>query len=318
MISYILLFVILSSVMVSYLVLAKKMGLIDNPNERSSHKKPTVRGGGVIFPIAVVAWAFFFEHGDWYFVLAVILIGLIGFLDDRYTLSPLPRFIIQSLGVFLIMLELDLLSMTFIYIVIAFILMTGWLNTFNFMDGINGITVLYTLVVLFGVYLFREEVMSFSLSLFYTLVIALSIFGFLNVRINAVAFAGDVGSLSMGLILAYLVSSLIISTGRWEFILLVSVYGVDSVLTITHRILKKENIFEAHRSHLYQFMANECKWGHIPVAVFYSTIQVLIIIGLRWLNIDLWKLYSIFVLLLLVAGYMLSKSIIIKMLSNNN
>ena len=310
--SYIILFLILLGLMVSYLVLAKKLGIIDKPNERSSHEKPTVRGGGIIFPVAVLAWALLFDHGDWYFVSAVILMGIIGFLDDRYSLSQLTRLIIQSLGVLLVLVELSLLAQTLFYAGIAFILITGWLNTFNFMDGINGISVLYAGSVLTGVYIFRDAIPDIQLSLIYALGLSLVVFGWLNVRKNALAFAGDVGSLSMGLILAYFVSSLIINTSRWEFIIFFSVYGVDSVLTIMHRIKNGENIFEAHRSHLYQYLANEMKWSHLIVAFIYSLIQFIIIVGVYLIDKDKWTLYSVSILTILTITYASSKAYILK------
>ena len=310
--SYIILFLILSGLMVSYLVLAKKLGIIDKPNERSSHEKPTLRGGGIIFPVAVLAWALLFDHGDWYFVSAVILMGIIGFLDDRYSLSQLPRLIIQSLGVLLVLVELGLLAQTLFYTGIAFILITGWLNTFNFMDGINGISVLYAGSILTGMYLFRDAIPDVQLSLIYAVGLSLVVFGWFNVRKNALAFAGDVGSLSMGLILAYFLSSLIISTGRWEFILFFSVYGVDSVLTIMHRIKNGENIFEAHRSHLYQYLANEMKWSHLVVAFIYSLFQLIVIVGLFFIDKDKWTLYSGSILTILTIIYASSKTYILK------
>lgn len=314
MMSYIFLFMALSGLMVGYIVLAKKMGIIDNPNERSSHKKPTVRGGGVIFPIAVLLWAFIFDHADWYFVSAVILMGIIGFLDDRYSLSQLPRLVIQSLGVLLILLEVGLLTLSIFYAAIAFILFIGWLNTFNFMDGINGISVLYAISVLIGVYLFKDTIPDIQLPLIYTVGLSLIVFGWFNVRKNALAFAGDVGSLSMGLILAYFVSVLILTSGRWEFILFFSVYGIDSVLTIFHRLIKKENIFEAHRSHLYQYLANEMKWSHLRVSLLYSLLQLTIIIGLFFLENEFGTLYVISVLLMLSLVYILAKRKILQMI----
>lgn len=308
--SYIILFIALFGVMVGYIYLAKRIGIIDKPNERSSHKKPTVRGAGVIFPVAVLLWFFIFEYSDWYFVSAVTLMGMIGFLDDRYSLSQFPRLIIQSLGVLLVLLEMGLLSLPFFYTGISFILITGWLNTFNFMDGINGISVLYAGSVLIGVYLFKDAIPDIQLSLIFTVGLSLIVFGWLNVRKNALAFAGDVGSLSLGLILAYFVSMLIISTGNWEFIILLSVYGVDSVLTIFLRLLKKENIFEAHRSHLYQYLANEVGLSHIIVSIIYATIQLLIIIALYYLDSEHWKMYSTIILVVLVFSYIGVKKII--------
>ena len=139
--SYIILLMTISGVMLGYLVLSKSLGIIDKPNKRSSHIKPTVRGGGIIFPVTVVLWALLFDHGDWYFVTAATFMGIIGFLDDCYSLSQLPRFFIQSLGVLLLLLEMGLLTVSNFYAGIAFILITGWLNTFNFMDGMDGISV---------------------------------------------------------------------------------------------------------------------------------------------------------------------------------
>jgi len=309
--SYIILFLALSGVMTGYIVLAKKIGIIDKPNERSSHNKPTVRGGGVIFPIAVLIWGFLFEHGDWYVVSAVVLMGIIGFLDDRYSLSQLPRLIIQSLGVLLVLLEMGLLALPIFYAGIAFILITGWLNTFNFMDGINGISVLYAGSVLTGVYLFKNFIPEIPLSLINTIALSLLIFGWFNVRKNALVFAGDVGSLSMGLILAYFVSVLILTTGRWEFIIFFSVYGVDSVLTILHRLKNGENIFEAHRTHLYQYLANEMKINHLMVSFGYAFIQIGIIWGLFILNNDYWFLYAVSCLGILVFIYILLKRYIL-------
>lgn len=312
--NYLFLFITLSGVMVGYIVLAKKLGIIDKPNDRSSHTKPTVRGGGIIFPVAVLFWALLFDQADWYFVSAVLLMGGIGFLDDRYSLSQLPRLIIQSLGVLLVLVELGMLSLPLYYAGIAFILITGWLNTFNFMDGINGISVLYASAVLIGVYLFRDEIPEIQLSLVYTVGLSLIVFGWFNVRKNALAFAGDVGSLSMGLILAYFVSVLILTTGRWEFILFFSVYGVDSVLTILNRIKNGENIFEPHRSHLYQYLANEMKWSHIKVSILYSLLQLAIIAGLFFVDKGIWTLYAIGILSVLSLVYIFAKRKVLQMI----
>lgn len=309
--SYIIIFVILSGTMVGYLLLARKLGIIDKPNERSSHNKPTVRGGGIIFTMAVLAWAFLFDHGNWYFMSAVILMGIVGFLDDLYSLQQLPRLIIQSIGVLLLLMELSLLTQIIFYAGIAFILIMGWINTFNFMDGINGISVLYAGSVLTGVYLFRGDIPDMKLSLIYAVGLSLVVFGWFNGRKNALVFAGDVGSLSMGLILAYFVSSLILATGRWEYILFLSIYGVDSVLTIIYRIKHRKNIFEAHRTHLYQYLANEMKWPHLVVAFIYSLFQFIIILGFYNINRNKWTFYSIFILILISVIYASSKMLIL-------
>jgi UDP-GlcNAc:undecaprenyl-phosphate/decaprenyl-phosphate GlcNAc-1-phosphate transferase len=179
------------------------------------------------------------------------------------------------------------------------------------MDGINGISVFYALAVLGGVWLFSDRIPEIETSLMYVILIALVIFGWFNARPRAVAFAGDAGSLSLGLILAWPVTLLVLESGRWEFILLLGVYGVDTVLTIVHRLIRRENIFEAHRSHLYPYLANEAGWGHLPVAILYATTQAAITLGLYTLNPDHWPPYSITILTSLAIIYILVKKVIL-------
>jgi UDP-N-acetylmuramyl pentapeptide phosphotransferase/UDP-N-acetylglucosamine-1-phosphate transferase len=102
------------------------------------------------------------------------------------------------------------------------------------------------------------------------------VFNFYNFRKRAKCFAGDVGSVSMALIVMFAIGLLIYSTNNLMFILLLAVYGVDSVLTIIHRLAKKENIFEAHRSHLYQWMVKPGPFSHLQMAVIYGMLQLLI------------------------------------------
>lgn len=305
---YVIITIALSVTLLGYIVIAKKLGIVDKPNDRSSHKKSTVRGGGIIFPVAIMLWGLLFNHTDWNFIGAVLLLGTIGFLDDCYSLSQLSRLFIQSIGVFMVLIELEISMNSYIYAFIVFILITGWLNTFNFMDGINGISVLYAIAILIGVYAFKNLIPHIPYSLLNTILISLFLFGCVNVRKTALAFAGDVGSLSLGIILSYLVASLIITTGRWEFILFLSVYGVDSVLTILHRILLRQNIFEAHRTHLYQYLANELKLPHMNVSVLYFSVQMFIISGLYFLSADYWSLYAIIILLSLIITYITVKN----------
>jgi UDP-N-acetylmuramyl pentapeptide phosphotransferase/UDP-N-acetylglucosamine-1-phosphate transferase len=111
------------------------------------------------------------------------------------------------------------------------------------------------------------------------LVLALSVFNFYNFRKKAKCFAGDVGSVSIAFILLFLTGQLIIKSQDPGFIILFGVYGIDSIFTIIHRLTLKENIFEPHRKHVYQLMANELKISHINVALIYMLLQILLIGG---------------------------------------
>ncbi|MDR9443221.1 MAG: UDP-GlcNAc--UDP-phosphate GlcNAc-1-phosphate transferase, partial [Schleiferiaceae bacterium] len=147
-----------------------------------------------------------------------------------------------------------------------------------FMDGINGITAFYALSVLAPLaYLnFSAGEQFFPQSLLYVVGISVWVFSWFNARKRARTFAGDVGSVSMAFILAYLMLQLFLHTGQWAYILFLSVYGVDAVLTIMHRLIKRENIFQAHRSHFYQYLANELAWPHLRVSGLYAILQLLI------------------------------------------
>ena len=97
-----------------------------------------------------------------------------------------------------------------------------------------------------------------------------------NFRKKARCFAGDVGAISIAFIIIFLIGRLIYYTYDIKYILFLGVYGVDAVLTIIHRIMLKENIFEAHRKHLYQILANELKIPHLYVSGGYALTQLII------------------------------------------
>ena len=309
-------FISLFAIMKLYISIATKYGLIDVPSHRSSHKSPTIIGGGMIFSVAILVHALLFPSINWYFTYAVLIISVVGFIDDVITLKQIPRFIFQSIAVILLLMGVGLLNVSPLYIIIVYVLVTGWLNTFNFMDGINGMTSLYSLVVLIGIAIFTNEDSRIPLSLVYSVQLAIIIFSFYNVRTKARVFAGDVGSLAMGLILAFMIIGLIVENGRWEFIIFVSIYGVDSVATIMHRLLKKENIFEAHRTHLYQYLANELEWSHLIVSFVYALAQLIIIIGLYITPKNLWVYYFVLTLVLISLLYIFIRFKVLNKISN--
>lgn len=149
------------------------------------------------------------------------------------------------------------------------------------MDGINGITGGYSLVVLAALaYINKEIVPGFvNQDLIVTVLCAVLVFNFFNFRKKAKCFAGDVGSVSIAFIILFLIGKLIIETENFSWMILLVVYGVDSVLTIVHRVMLHENIGQPHRKHLYQIMANELKVPHVVVSSIYMVTQGGIIAG---------------------------------------
>ena len=275
--NYALLFIALFVILTSYLFLAKKLNITDKPNNRSSHSQITVRGGGIIFPIGALAW--FLWSGFQYpmFFLGLSIISIVSFCDDIFQLSSRIRLVLQLGSVAFLFSEIGFGVFPYWVWIIAIIISAGILNTFNFMDGINGITASYSISVLIGLWIVNNFQVEFiSNEFIYFISMSVVVFSLFNFRIKAKCFAGDVGSISIAFIVVFMLSLLIMKTGNPIYLLFLSIYGIDSILTIVYRMWLKENIFEAHRKHVYQLMANELKLPHLLISLIYSSLQLLI------------------------------------------
>jgi UDP-N-acetylmuramyl pentapeptide phosphotransferase/UDP-N-acetylglucosamine-1-phosphate transferase len=294
-----------------YFRLADRYNIIDKPNERSSHTQVTIRGGGVVYLIAGLAFAVYSRFELPWFWAGFLLIGILSFIDDVKTLSSRIRLPLQFLAVLLLIYQaLQNGGQWWIWIV-ALILATGIINAYNFMDGINGITAGYSLIVLLSLFWLNHQLGFANQALIGSFIVADLVFAFFNFRIKARCFAGDVGSVSIAFAIVYLLFELILKSGNFYFILLLAVYGVDSVLTIVYRLKKRENIFEAHRSHLYQWMVKPGPFNHLQMSLIYMTIQALVsalIISTYTLETDWQWAISIVILLVLGSSYIAIKA----------
>lgn len=285
-----------------YFKIADKCNIIDRPNERSSHTKVTLRGGGIIFYFGALAY-FLTNHWEYpWFIVALTLITFISFVDDIRSTSQGLRLVFHFSAMTLMFYQWGLFSPSWWWIIVALIICTGIINAYNFMDGINGITGGYSFVVLVALAYINAEVTPFiEPALIYTVLCSVLVFCFFNFRKKAKCFAGDVGSVSIAFILLFLIGRLIIKTENFSWIILLSVYGVDSVLTIIHRLILHENIGLPHRKHMYQLMANELKMSHVVVSFIYMVVQVIVTVGyIMCLNYGYWYLSGTVLLLSLL------------------
>ena len=230
---YLIVFVLLFVAELFYFRIADRCNIIDKPNERSSHTKITLRGGGVIFYFG--ALAYFLISGFEYpcFILALTFVTFISFVDDVRSTSQKLRLLFHFSAMVLMFYQWGLFSLSWC---------TGIINAYNFMDGINGITGGYSLVILGALAYINAEITQFvEPALIYTVLCSVLVFCFFNFRKKAKCFAGDVGSVSIAFILLFLIGKLIIQTEDFSWIILLVIYGVDSVLTIIHR-LKIHNV----------------------------------------------------------------------------
>lgn len=295
----------------AYLFLGKKWKIYDVPNERSSHHKIVVRGSGIVLLVLNIIGVFFVNDVSDYLLLGGLSIGVVtGFLDDYRSLKTSIRFLLYLSAILLILFGVaEIQNLPLIISLLTIIVLLGAVNTYNFMDGINGITAIYSLVFLFtSLFLFIQLNANDTNVVLYIYLAFFAAFFYFNFRKNALLFLGDSGSVSMGLLAAFVVVQLGQQLESWTPIVLLSVYGVDSVGTIILRLLRKENIFKAHRSHLYQDLVHIQKWTHLQVSICYGFLQLLINgIFVYTLTNKISSIIVVLILFVLGCSYFLAK-----------
>ena len=304
-----LIFLFVSEIL--YFNLAKKYKIIDKPNERSLHEQVTIRGGGIIFLLA--SWFYFIYSNFEYplFFLGISTIALISFLDDIFTLPNRYRLPFQFLSIILILFEIHFFSNSIWLCVVTLIIGVGIINAYNFMDGINGITGGYSTIVVGALWFVNNYHVKFIENNFLIFIIlGLVVFNYFNFRTKAKCFAGDVGSISIAVIIVFLLLKLIIMDKNLIYILFLGVYGVDSVLTIIHRIILKENIFKAHRLHLFQVIVHTLKIPHLVMSSIYMLIQsivcYIVIFNLQY-SLITQLIAGIIIIFMLILSYIIIK-----------
>ena len=289
-----------------YFRIANRYGIVDKPNDRSSHGSPTIRGGGVIFFAAILVW-FMVHDFQWpWLVCGATVVAVISFMDDVKPRPALVRFSIHLIGVVMMFYQVPLFDWPVWLVTIALIVCIGSLSAFNFMDGINGITGVYALVSLasFG-YIHTFRVAFTDLSLIVIVSTSVLIFLFFNFRNRARCFAGDIGSVTIAFVLIFFLLQLINTTHNFLWPLLFLVYGTDAIVTIIYRIRKGENIFKPHRTHLYQNLCNELRWSHQKVSIVYGGVQLLFNVIVINALLDHSYIFPLIVALVFIIGYLI-------------
>lgn len=315
MITYGAILVVLFLLEILYFRIADRFNIIDKPNQRSSHSRIVLRGGGIIFTIALWLWSVMYGFPYPWLLAGVTLAAGVSFIDDIHSLPDTIRLVAQFVSMFLVFQEIGILQWDlWLLVPIALIVAVGGTNIFNFMDGINGITGGYSIAVIIPLLLKNEALKVNSGEGFVDetmlIVIGLSllVFCFFNFRKKAKCFAGDVGSIGMALILVFSLGRLMYVTGDVTWIVFYLVYGVDGCMTIAHRVMLHEHLGQAHRKHAYQLMANELKMPHVVVSSIYMTLQLAISLVAIYLVPDTmgarWT-YFIGMSILMGVGYIL-------------
>ncbi len=292
-----------------YFSIADRFNIIDKPNERSSHTRIVLRGGGIIFLVGAWVWSAFFGFQYPWFLVAVTLVAGVSFIDDIHSLPDSLRLGVQFIAMGLMLYQLDMIHANLWWaVILALIVCVGATNIYNFMDGINGITAGYSLAVLVPLLLLNLRGEFVETSLIIVIILSVLVFSYFNFRPKnkAKCFAGDVGSVGIAFILLFLIGCLIMKTGDVTWLIFLIVYGVDGCCTIVHRIMLNEHLGEAHRKHAYQLMANELGMSHVTVSLIYLALQLVISLVMVYLipntAVAHW-IYLITVAIVLVGAY---------------
>ncbi|MBE9028898.1 glycosyl transferase family 4 [filamentous cyanobacterium LEGE 11480] len=282
----------LSAFCVSLVKRYLKNHLVDIPNARSSHKQPTPRGGGLGFIVAGAVSLFLYQvfvpntalavpPQVWVALLPLIVISII---DDWKTVKARTRYAVQIAVAAFIVFQTgpfpqpwfeDLgLPGNVVAFGLTIIGLTALINFYNFMDGLDGLVA--------GVALVQMLFCAVALNQPEFWVLAMALLGFLVWNWSpAKIFMGDAGSTIIGAVIA---ASILYHSNHaasqpvglaWSNLAIVLPLVTDAIYTLFRRSLRGENIFQAHRSHLYQRL-NQTGWSHAEVATFYIGSAVLI------------------------------------------
>ncbi len=262
----------------------RKQGQFDTPNHRSSHSKPVPRGGSLVAIVVTICLIVSIgQFHTWPLVvipIAVLISSSVGLADDVSGLNPLLRLIV------LLVISLSISTASFVpssfsllfklvATIVAIIFIVGFINAWNFMDGIDGITAIGVGVTgLFWAILASELHLQWLELLSGALIGGAIGFGAFNC-FRSKTFAGDVGSYGWGSIIAGTIVVAISKHVPIDAIIAPVVLSIaDTSTTLIKRAWRKEKLFEAHKSHAYQRLQQR-GYAHMSVSSIYGLLSVL-------------------------------------------
>lgn len=275
-----------------------KKGVLDVPNERSSHISPTPRGGGVVIVAVVLGFyicvSFFYPSAfSWGYVCGAVIIALISWFDDRYTVSFIWRFITHALAAILLIIDKGFwneihvpgfssaLSLGVFGAIITFLWIVWLINAYNFMDGIDGIAGVQAAIAGLAWLIVGAFSGNSGIYLFGGIILCSSVGFLIHNWHPARIFMGDVGSAFLGYtfaaipLLARPDSGKVVDLLPVAAILFVWFFLFDSIVTITRRALRREKVWVAHREHLYQRLV-ATGLSHSNVSLLYGSLALIV------------------------------------------
>lgn len=315
--NYIIIATIILLLSLIYLRVAKWLNITDNPVGRSSHTQITFTGLGVIFPLSLLITPLLVTTSPPtgpFFIIGLMILAIISFIDDMIFVKHSVRFVFQLFALVIMVIEMPLgygiLGLLPIY-ASAIVFGVGVINAYNFMDGINGMLGLNVLVTLFSFWLLNDVLPAqngmplhfIDSRMLFAISVAVIVFLFYNFRTKAKSFAGDVGAISIGFIVLYIMFLLLLKTQNFAYLLLFIVFGIDSGVTVFYKIILRENIFVPHRDFLFKKLVHIAKIKHLRVSGIYALIQLAVSLVTILLFRNIPKSTQIGVLFIGIVGF---------------
>ena len=306
-------------------LLSRRLGLIQHPNERSSHVAPTPHGGGLGIVLVSTAYGLWLMNhnanisadvGIVVFLSSVL--AVVGLLDDKFHLSAIVRLIVQFLlcaGLLFCFKESGLSLMVAFVLIVCLVTGVWWINLFNFMDGIDGIAssqaIFMLIASLITIQFYHPDVISVAGYWAWALILAASCLGFL--RHNwppAKIFMGDIGSTYLAfMIFAFAIVSItndLLTPTFW--LIIACLFVTDATVTLSRRLLRGEAWYQPHRKHLYQRLSR-CLNSHGKVTVRFLLVNVVVMFPLAFLSL----LLPAMSIVILLITYVVTAAAMIKM-----
>lgn len=285
-------FFLVVAITFAFMRLQQQQGQAVLPESRSSHSIPTFNGGaiGVVLVSLGMVIYLFWPLGITPVLFALLPLALAagtGYLDDHHGLSGRVKLGLTAIAILPLLFEFSagllvmFFSMTvvpaFVVLPVACFGMLWIVHLTNFMDGIDGLATVQVIFMLLSVWLFRDLLLLSEANTQLLLGVVVACLAFLPFNFpKAKIFLGDTGSLFFGVLMAWLLVTLLKShaNGLWVFLILFSMFWVDTTVTLFRRLRRRKSVFEAHREHAYQHLANECWHSHVKTTLFIAAVNV--------------------------------------------
>ena len=282
------LLLISSSLSFFFLFLAKsfffKIGFVDIPNQRSSHKYPVALGGGIIIiPIIILISIYMGINFDYAIYMTLAFLFLISIIDDISNINAIIRLFFHLFSVFIfvnnylvsrvieIFPNLDDNAIISLY-VFSVLAITWFINGFNFMDGIDGITAIQVIYIMISLAVIEILFTTYDIDQYLIILGVMISFLFFNWQ-PAKIFLGDSGSIPLGFLIIYLLIEISLK-GFWVAAIILPLYYIlDTTTTLFLRLIKRKKVWKSHKEHFYQIVIKSGK-SHASMCFYIFLISM--------------------------------------------